>query len=240
MARRRKLTEAERDDAQRLRAAWLQFKKSHAHATQEWMSLQCGWRTQGAFYQYVAGVIPLNLEAALKVCGVLEISVSQISPRLAALMPTATAESGAGYGDGSRRIPVFDARQALSFASSAARSAATTLGLDAPLATACGAQTFALIVGDRAMQPEFSEGDLVIIDPETPPQPGEIVAAQVDGEPQLMLRKYRVRKANARQRQSRIELIALNEDFASITIDNDLPGTVIGPVIEHRRRLRRS
>ena len=240
MALRRKLTGEERGDAARLNAAWRHYKAAHPHATQEWMSIQCGWKTQGAFFQYVSGIIPLNLKAALKICSVLGVSVSDISPRLAALMPSAVAEVAVGYGDGSRRIPVFDPGQAAFFADRAVRSAASTIGLDAPLATRCGVDTFALIVGDRAMHPEFGQGDLVIIDPEAQAQPGEIVAAHLDGEAEVLLRKYRVRKRSAKRPDAAVELVALNEDFGSIAIDGDHPGTVIGPVVEHRRLLRRN
>jgi SOS-response transcriptional repressor LexA len=240
MAVRRKLTSEEKADAARLAQAWKRYKAAHPQATQEWMSAQCGWKTQGAFFQYLSGIIPLNLKAALKIGAVLGLSVSELSPRLAAMMPPALAEARANYGDGSRRIPLLDHRQALTFASAATRTAAPTIGLDPPLSTAAGTRAFAMLVGDRAMQPDFGLGDVVIVDPDAEPQPGEVVAALIEGEDTVILRRYRFRRAGARKRAPSIELVPLNEDFGSLTLDGDSPGTVIGPVIEHRRLLRRS
>lgn len=240
MAVRRKLTSEEKADAARLAQAWKRYKAAHPQATQEWMSAQCGWKTQGAFFQYLSGVIPLNLPAALKIGAVLNLSVSELSPRLAALMPVALAEAKAGYGNGSRRIPVFTTHEATSFESAAAHARAATVGLDPPLSSSCGTRTFALTVGDRAMQPDFLQNDIVIVDPDAKPQPGEIVAALIEGEDQVILRRYRLRKAGTRKRSAGIELVALNEDYGSIVIDADHPGRVIGPVVEHRRLLRRN
>lgn len=50
--------------------------------------------------------------------------------------------------------------------------------------------------------------------------------------------KYRAR-GSTRDGTDIFELVPLNQDFASIMVTPENPGRVIGPVVEHRRRLRR-
>lgn len=240
MAARRKLSSEERADATRLNKAWRKYKEDHPHATQEWVSRQCGWRTQGAFYQYVAGLIPLNLQAALKICGALETPLSEISPRLASLVPIhAIAETRGHYGGFERWIPLLDAQQAAAPEQQSTQPSDDSIGIDAAFAASCGPHTFAFAVTDRAMHPEFREGDLVIVDPALAPQPGDVVIAKIDIEPEAILRKYRMRTPGSRKTKAALELMPLNEDFAITPLDAEHPGRIIGPVIEHRRRLKR-
>lgn len=83
---RRPLTDEEREDARRLHAIWLR-RKGELGVTQEQLAADCGWTTQSALNQYLRGVIPLNLEAALKLARALRVEVSDLSPRLASLLP---------------------------------------------------------------------------------------------------------------------------------------------------------
>jgi transcriptional regulator with XRE-family HTH domain len=83
--RRRKLTSDELADAARLRNAW--EVKKRTGMTQEAVSAKCGWESQSAFSQYLNGVIPLNLEAALRIARALDVGIADLSPRFAALLP---------------------------------------------------------------------------------------------------------------------------------------------------------
>lgn len=87
------LSPEQKEDASRLLAAWEAFKKATPGASQEKFAAECGWKTQGSFNQYLHGKIPLNLPALLKMCRVLQIEPSSISPRLAAQLPAKTQES---------------------------------------------------------------------------------------------------------------------------------------------------
>lgn len=80
--KRRELTSEEKDEAQRLNAAWLDFKAKNAGATQTWLAAEAGLGTQGAVGQYLRGVIPLNLQALLAICRVIGKEPREISPRL--------------------------------------------------------------------------------------------------------------------------------------------------------------
>ncbi len=83
------LSQAQKEDAARLLAAWEAFKKATPGASQEKFAAECGWKTQGSFNQYLHGKIPLNLPALLKMSRVLQVDAASISPTLAAQLPTA-------------------------------------------------------------------------------------------------------------------------------------------------------
>lgn len=99
MKKRRELTEEEREEAQRLSDAWDDFKANNKGSSQAWLGAESGLGTQGAVFQYVRGVIPLNLTALLAICRVLELDPKQISPRLAGMLNVVQLRQVAGRSD---------------------------------------------------------------------------------------------------------------------------------------------
>ncbi|WP_197083799.1 helix-turn-helix domain-containing protein [Marinobacter subterrani] len=76
------MSEEQIADSKRLKRLWeLEFK---GKISQEEVAYRCGWKTQGAFNQYLNGKIPIGLPALLKISRALDVSPSDISPRLAA------------------------------------------------------------------------------------------------------------------------------------------------------------
>lgn len=86
------------------------------------------------------------------------------------------------------------------------------------------------------MLPEFKPGDLVIIEPEWDPRPGEYVAAK-NGREEATFKKYRQRGFDASGNVV-FELVPLNEDYPTIRSD-ETPLAIIGVMAEHRRKTRR-
>lgn len=81
--RKAKLEDWQKEDAARLKDLFAKSKKSQAEFGDDH-----GIGTQGAVWQYLNAVIPLNLDAALKFADGLDVSISDFSPRLAdALQP---------------------------------------------------------------------------------------------------------------------------------------------------------
>jgi transcriptional regulator with XRE-family HTH domain len=80
------LTEEQKEDAQRLRAAFEMRKRENPSLTQEGLAHLCDWKTQGAVNQYLLGKIPLNLAALVKFARALDVPPEEISPRLAELL----------------------------------------------------------------------------------------------------------------------------------------------------------
>jgi SOS-response transcriptional repressor LexA len=98
--------------------------------------------------------------------------------------------------------------------------------------TDLGPQAFALTVRGGSMEPEFKEGDTIIIDPEVKPSPGDFVVAK-NAQEEATFKKYRPRGVNELGEQV-IELVPLNDDFPSLRSDYT-PLIIIGTMMEHRR-----
>ncbi|WP_186031890.1 LexA family transcriptional regulator [Burkholderia gladioli] len=117
--KRRELTRAEKEDAERLKAAWLAYKERNEGANQDWLGRETGIGSQSVIGQYLRGVIPLNLPALLSFCRVLGVEPEQISPGLSWLMPAGNAtigtpviavERGATAPEGYVTVPRFNLR----------------------------------------------------------------------------------------------------------------------------------
>lgn len=91
----RELSAEQKADAQRLRNLW--DTKFSGKISQEEVAHLCGWKTQGAFSQYLNGRTPIGLHALLKISRALGIEPSEVSPRLAAEIP-GEGKGGAEYG----------------------------------------------------------------------------------------------------------------------------------------------
>lgn len=113
-----------------------------------------------------------------------------------------------------------------------------TLGLTAEIAAALGPHAFGLRVEGDSMAPDFKAGDYVVVDPDAPVEPGDIVVAKLDREEAATLKKYRSRGEDAAGHPV-FELVPLNDDYPTLTVDATNPGRLVAPVIEHRRKLRR-
>lgn len=95
---------------------------------------------------------------------------------------------------------------------------------------------FALKIKGKSMEPEFVEGDLVLIDPELNPHPGDYVVAK-NGEDEATFKKYRARGKNEEGHEI-FELVPLNNDYAVRSSAKE-KFHIIGVLVEHRRLIRR-
>lgn len=91
--------------------------------------------------------------------------------------------------------------------------------------------TFALRIEGDSMEPDFKAGDVIIVDPEVEPTPGEFVVAK-NGGTQATFKKYRPTWIDPLGCQH-FELVPLNDDYPVINSDHQ-PLTIIGVMIEHR------
>lgn len=96
-----------------------------------------------------------------------------------------------------------------------------------------GKKAFALRIEDSDMQPDIMPGDIIIIDPDTPPAPGDNVIAALDEHKAIVLRRYRLTAPG------NIELTPLNPDYPRYTINKKHPGRIIGTQVEVRRFRRK-
>ena len=95
---------------------------------------------------------------------------------------------------------------------------------------------FALEIEGDSMEPEFKEGDRVIIDPDVMPKPGDYVVAK-NHEEKATFKRYKLRKIDANGNEV-FELEPLNPVHATLRSD-EMPLRIIGTMMEHRKRRRR-
>lgn len=95
-----------------------------------------------------------------------------------------------------------------------------------------GRQTFVLKIIGTSMEPIFSEGDMILVDPDIAPKPGDFVVAKNDEE-EATFKKYRPRGTNETG-ETVFELVPLNDDYATLRSDHQ-PIEIIGTMVEHRR-----
>ncbi len=135
-----------------------------------------------------------------------------------------------------RLIPVIDYVQAGTWTESYGLTGfdggTETLPVDAYI----GIRAFALRVNGDSMMPEIQQGDVVIVDPDMSPRPGDFVVAR-NGIGEATIKQYRPRGVNERG-QEWFELVPLNNVYAPMRSDMQ-EIDIIGVVVEHRKYLRR-
>jgi SOS-response transcriptional repressor LexA len=107
-----------------------------------------------------------------------------------------------------------------------------------PLSLKLPARAHGLRVEGDSMAPEFKAGDYVVVDPDAPAEPGDIVVTKLDRGNAATLRKYHTRGEDA-DGHPVFELVPQNADYPTLTVDATNPGRLIAPVFEHHRKLRR-
>lgn len=90
-ARKRKLTDADKRAAEKVRQLWADYKKKNPGVSQETAAGLAGF-TQSAFSQFVLGVVPIRVSPALKFAKLFGVSPTEIRADLAEI---AYATSGA-------------------------------------------------------------------------------------------------------------------------------------------------
>lgn len=91
---------------------------------------------------------------------------------------------------------------------------------------------FSVIVQGESMEPDFKEGDTLIVDSSLAPKPGCYVIAQ-NGSHETTFKKYRVNGYDEFGREI-FELIPLNNDFPNLSSANH-EIRIIGVVVRHMR-----
>lgn len=209
--KRRELTAEEQIEAERLKAAWDSYRTAHAGTTQTWLAAESGLGTQGAVSQYLRGVIPLNLQALLAICNVIEADPRVISPRLMEVVHQAVEKAEAPADDplrslrpgsytGVNVLPPEDPRLTI-IPKVRLRLTAGLSGYEVEPEPYDGSWTtvatdwierhgyhrdklIAMTVRGESMESTFHEGDLVIVNTaDTQPIGGAVYAVNYEGEP---------------------------------------------------------
>ncbi|MDH0348722.1 LexA family protein [Aeromonas dhakensis] len=99
-----------------------------------------------------------------------------------------------------------------------------------------GPYGFGLWLRGDSMLPQFKEGDLIIVDPDELPQPGDYVVAK-NGSNEATFKKYRPRGIDENG-QEVFELVPLNDDYPTMHSDRQHI-QIIGVMVEHRSYRKR-
>ncbi len=208
----------------------LRARREAVGLTQEKLAKQCGV-SRAAVAQWEAGVTRPGLDNLVRAAKALDVWLSWLTagdqslPDGPSPFPSAASR---------RQIPVIDyVRAGLWYA--VADPYAPGGGMD-DIATDLdlSPKAFALVVRGESMDPEFRDGDKIIIDPEVVPQPGDFVVAKLDREDEATFKKYRPRGAD-KDGAPIIELVPINPDWPTLMINAEQPGRIVGTLIEHRR-----
>ena len=197
-----------------------------------WNQTQLGdvvGRTKGNIGHWETGKHTPSLEQ------IAAISVATGFPMPALGVQSAAVSNVAPAPMGGRRVPVITSIQAGMWAeivdSFQPGDAGDWLLTDIDLSDSA----FALDIRGNSMEPEFKDGDRVIIDPEIAPQPGDFVAAK-NGEQEATFKKYRPRGMDAHGNII-FELVPLNDDYP--TLRSDVQHIrIVGTMVEHRKYRR--
>jgi SOS-response transcriptional repressor LexA len=96
----------------------------------------------------------------------------------------------------------------------------------------CGPRSYALSIFDRSNAPKYEIGDTVVIDPDEPPSPGDMVLAAMGPDDKPVFRKYRLESGQSGN-GSVIVLAPLNLDWKTEYITCEAEGRIIGVMTEH-------
>lgn len=99
-----------------------------------------------------------------------------------------------------------------------------------------GAHVYWVIIEGLSMMPDFNSGDMVLVDPDIQPTPGDYVVALRNGHKEVTFKKWRPRGFDD-DGVEYSELVPLNPDFPVID-SRHAPFAVCGVAIEHKKKLR--
>lgn len=180
----------------------------------------------------IKGKVKLTSDSLPAIADALGVSVSQLLAEGLSFDPNVVLEKSKG-----RRIPVLDYAQVLSLPE-AMKTASEDQTKDFILTYGdYSKMTFAMRIHGDSMVPTFREGDVIIVDPDAKPKPGEYVIAEVPPKKEAVLLQYRESGINESGEQV-FELVPDNPIYASVRSDRQ-PVRIIGTVDKHTKNMRR-
>lgn len=212
----------------------LRARRNAVGLTQEKLAARCGV-SRAAVAQWEAGVTRPSLDNLVKAADALSVWLSWLTVGDQSLPDTPNPFAPASP---FRGVPVIDYAQAGRWGADGAIPDGTggeVIAADPEVSQ----RAFALVIRDNSMAPDFSEGDKIILDPDVTPQPGDLVAAKLDSEPEATFKKFRPRGADG-SGASPVELAPLNPDWPTLVVNAENPGRIIATLVEQRRYRRRA
>lgn len=110
------------------------------------------------------------------------------------------------------------------------------LGFSVDTCFPCGPNSYATNLTDKSNAPEYMPGDIVVIDPDALPVPGDMVLAIVPTSTDPVFRRFKV--LATQENNETIELIPLNDDWKRYFISDPAHGRILGVMTEHTKPRR--
>ena len=225
-------------------AALKRFFEEKSTLSQRAFTQQYGLGTGGNLNQYLNGRRPLNLRVAMIFASALKIQVKDFSPRLAREIAKIKEDRVEPVQGHVKRIPPIAFAQA-GFPNDIGQTKSYQTYIDDGDYIYVDSEmpdgTYATVLIGRSMEPEFYEGDTIVVDPTLSPLPGDFVVAQRESQftdgIESTFKKYRPRGVNENG-QDVFELVPLNPDYQTYRSDREHL-EIVGVMVEHRRAYRR-
>jgi len=103
------------------------------------------------------------------------------------------------------------------------------------LAKIIGDNAFALRIEDESMEPDLRPDDVLIVNPDATPKPGNIVVVKSDDNPEVIIRRYKQLSISKSTQQ--FELLATNKNWAAIQSHELVRCKILGTVINLSRQI---
>lgn len=104
-----------------------------------------------------------------------------------------------------------------------------------PVTRKYGPRAFALEIDGPSMLPDYHDKDIILVDPDVEPRPGDDVVARLEEENTATFKRLRVKGYDNRGKPI-VELVPLNPDWPVLTLKKG--GRVVGVAMDLIRRLR--
>lgn len=98
-----------------------------------------------------------------------------------------------------------------------------------------GPRAFVLEIKGDSMEPEYHDGDWIVVDPDVEPRPGNDVVARLDTDDVATFKRFRQRQGD--KGRIEIDLAPLNPNWPVLRLDAKKGGRLIGVATDHIRRL---
>tara|TARA_R110002126_G_scaffold11644_2_gene51858 strand:+ start:14032 stop:14736 length:705 start_codon:yes stop_codon:yes gene_type:complete len=108
-------------------------------------------------------------------------------------------------------------------------SDAVFISVSTALLPKLSADAFALKMTDESMMPEIRVGDVLVVDPDIKPSPGDYVVVKVINKPETIVCQYKKLSYTSPE----FELLTLNDNWPNITVGDGVDVTIIGKVVQN-------
>jgi len=103
------------------------------------------------------------------------------------------------------------------------------------LAKIVGENAFAVKMEDESMEPELKLHDVLIVNPDVAPKPGNLVVVKSDDHPDIIIRRYK--QVSISKSTQQFELLATNKNWPNIQSHELIGCKILGTIFYLNRQM---